>query len=87
MRLRLQAERVDRRLSLPTLVLRLYWAMVVLGSFVNLRLLPWSAEFVSGPFTAALVVLGCLLLVPGLLVRRLGWIELLLDSLGDRRRL
>ena len=87
LRLRLQAEHVDRSLSLPTLALRLYWAMVVLGSFVILRLLPWDAEFVRGPFAMALVILGCLFLIPSLLVRRLGWIELLLDCLGDRRRL
>ncbi len=86
LRLRLQAEHVDRPASLPILALRLYWAMVVLGSFVVLRLLPWSAELIRGPFAVALVILGCLFLVPSLLVRRLGWTELLLDSLSDRQR-
>lgn len=87
LRLRLQAEHVDRSLSLPALALRLYWAMAVLGSFVILRLLPWSAELVRGPFAVALVILGCLFLIPSLLLRRLGWTELLLGPLADRHRL
>ena len=86
LRLRLQAGHVDRSLSLPLLALRLYWAMVVLGSFVILRLLPWSAELVRGPFAVALMILGCLFLVPSLLMRRLGWTELLLGTLADRHR-
>ena len=83
MRNRLSLERPRARLSFRLRVLRIYWIAAVLASFLILRLLPWAPELVSGPFLIALSTLAILFSVPSLLLRRLGWPLLLLDTLSE----
>ena len=83
MRDRLMLEQPRPRLSFRLVVLRSYWALALLLSFLILRLLPWGPELVSGPFLVAFSILAVVYWVPSLLVRRLDWPALLLDAIAE----
>ena len=77
---RLVVEEKRQTISLRALVLKLYGSAAVVCSFVILRLIPWSEELLQGPLVVAFVVLAVALFVPSLLLRRLGWAELIVSA-------
>ena len=75
-----------QKLSTSSVILRFYWSFALLGSLLILWRIPWNEELLSGPFLIVLATLAALFLIPSLLVRRLGWAELLFGALATGTR-